>query len=81
MKLNVYTLWVLIVLLSATSCGKNDKAKEPYPQCEICDFDEADIEDSPTCGCENYPEAGKIYVVKFTAFVPVTDLTKTQKLI
>ena len=76
MKTSVYAIGMLIVALGLTSCG-NRKAKPRPPELEICDFNEADVEDSPTCGCENYPEAGKIYVVKFTTYVPTMEKSST----
>jgi hypothetical protein len=45
-KLIIYTLAMVIIALGATSCGK----RTPPEQVEY--FEEADIDDGPTCGCE-----------------------------
>lgn len=44
----IYAMALIIIALGATSCGKHQVRSS-----EIEEFQEADIEDGPPCGCED----------------------------
>jgi hypothetical protein len=67
--LSLYTISLIIVALMATSCEKqayrsNWQQDETSSQ-DTYDFQEADLDDGPPCGCEyreyNYPQLRLVY--------------------
>jgi hypothetical protein len=54
-KAIIYTVAMVIIALGATSCGKRTPPEQvEYFEGEaIADFSEADLDDSPPCGCED----------------------------
>lgn len=54
-KLIVYTMAMVIIALSATSCGKRTPPEqvEYFDGEEIADFSDTNYEDSPPCDCDD----------------------------
>jgi hypothetical protein len=54
-KAIIYTVAMVIIALGATSCGKRTPPEqvECFEGEAIADFSEADLDDSPPCGCED----------------------------